>query len=92
MPSELRDHPSVRSGQRLFRFAAAAIVLGYPWVMSPSQTNLGALYAIYAVIGISLVVLSGWGGQISLGQFAFVRPFQNPEAGWMFQFSLVAPL
>jgi branched-chain amino acid transport system permease protein len=72
VPAELRDHPSVRSGQRLFAFAAAAVVLGYPWVMSPSQTNLGSLYGIYAIIGISLVVLSGWGGQISLGQFAFV--------------------
>lgn len=29
---------------------------------------------------------------LGLGQFAFVRPFRNPEAGWVFQFSLVAPL
>jgi len=28
--------------------------------------------AIYAIIGLSLVVLTGWAGQISLGQFGFV--------------------
>jgi branched-chain amino acid transport system permease protein len=72
IPAELRDHASVRTGRRWFAIVATVVVLGYPWVMSPSQTTLGALYAIYAVIGISLVVLSGWGGQISLGQFAFV--------------------
>ena len=72
VPAELRDHPSVRKGIRWFKIAAVILILGYPWAMSPSQTTLGALYAIYAVIGISLVVLSGWGGQISLGQFAFV--------------------
>jgi branched-chain amino acid transport system permease protein len=72
IPAELVNHPSVRSGVQWFRLVAVVAVLGFPWVMSPSQTTLGALYAIYAVIGISLVVLSGWGGQISLGQFAFV--------------------
>ena len=72
VPAELANHPSVRSGIRWFQVLGAVLVLGYPWVMSPSQVTLGALYAIYAVIGISLVVLSGWGGQISLGQFAFV--------------------
>ena len=50
----------------------AGVILLFPWVMSPSQTSLGALYAIYGIIGISLVVLTGWGGQISLGQFGFV--------------------
>lgn len=72
IPVELRDHPSVRRGAAWFKFAAVVVVVGFPWAMSPSQTTLGALYAIYAIIGISLVVLSGWGGQISLGQFAFV--------------------
>jgi outer membrane protein assembly factor BamA len=29
---------------------------------------------------------------LGLGQLAIARPFPNPEAGWVFQFSLVAPL
>ena len=72
IPSELAPLPQVKRGVRRALWLLAAAVLVYPWVMSPSQTNLGALYAIYGIVGISLVVLTGWGGQISLGQFGFV--------------------
>jgi branched-chain amino acid transport system permease protein len=71
VPRELANLPSVRRGRRLVFLVVGVLVLGYPWVMSPSQTNLGGLYAIYGIIAVSLVVLTGWGGQISLGQFAF---------------------
>jgi branched-chain amino acid transport system permease protein len=47
---------------------AAAIAL--PLVASPSQSGAAALVAIYAIVAISLFVLTGWGGHISLGQFA----------------------
>jgi branched-chain amino acid transport system permease protein len=72
IPHELAPLPQVKVATRRFLWALGLVVLAYPWVMSPSQTNLGALYAIYGIIGISLVVLTGWGGQISLGQFGFV--------------------
>ncbi len=47
----------------------AAIVIP----MTNSQiTDLPFVYiAIYAIIAVSLVILSGWAGQISLGQFGF---------------------
>jgi len=48
------------------------VVLGYPFAMSPTQVFLGSTIAIYGMVAISLVVLTGWGGQISLGQFALV--------------------
>lgn len=72
IPHELAGLPMVKRGMRRFFWTLGAIVALYPWVMSPSQTNTGGLYAIYGIIGISLVVLTGWGGQISLGQFGFV--------------------
>jgi len=72
IPSELASLPQVKTGVRRALWLLAAAILVYPWVMSPSQTNLGALYAIYGIVGISLVVLTGWAGQISLGQFGFV--------------------
>ena len=31
----------------------------------------GALVVIFAIVGVSVVILSGWAGQVSLGQFAF---------------------
>ena len=47
------------------------VVLGLPWALSPAQTNLAAVAFIYGIIGLSLLVLTGWSGQVSLGQFAF---------------------
>src|SRR5207237_3818574 len=31
---------------------------------------LGSVTLVYAIVAVSLVVLTGWAGQISLGQFA----------------------
>jgi len=72
VPSELRDLPQVRAGLRRALWTLAVVVIAFPWVMSPSNTSLGAIYAIYGIVGVSLVILTGWAGQISLGQFGFV--------------------
>ena len=72
IPTELKDLPQVQTGVRRARFLLLGIAAAYPWVMSPAQTSLGSFYVIYGIVVISLVVLTGWGGQISLGQFAFV--------------------
>ena len=50
----------------------ALVLLALPLVLSQSRINLVAVAVIYAVIALSLVVLTGWGGEISLGQMAFV--------------------
>lgn len=72
VPTELRDRLQVRIGIRRARTALALVVAAYPWVMSPSQVSEGSRYAILGIVVVSLVVLTGWGGQISLGQFGFV--------------------
>lgn len=72
IPHELRELPQVRAGVARARTALIVAALAFPWVMSPAQTSLGSLYVIYGIVVISLVVLTGWGGQISLGQFGFV--------------------
>ena len=72
VPHELRNVPTVQAGVRRARIALFAALAAYPWIMSPSQTSIGSVYVIYGIVVISLVVLTGWGGQISLGQFAFV--------------------
>src|SRR5207302_10376593 len=41
-------------------------------VTSPSQQVLYARVALYAMIAVSVVIVTGWSGQLSLGQFAFV--------------------
>jgi branched-chain amino acid transport system permease protein len=49
----------------------AGLVL-VPLVLRSDQVVKITAIAIYAIIGLSLVVLTGWAGQISLGQFGFV--------------------
>jgi branched-chain amino acid transport system permease protein len=49
----------------------ALVVIGLPWLLSPSQVELLGVIGIIAIVGLSLLLLTGWAGQISLGQFAF---------------------
>jgi ABC-type branched-subunit amino acid transport system permease subunit len=43
-----------------------------PLVVSPGRSFLLARICIYAVVALSLTVLTGWAGQVSLGQFGLV--------------------
>lgn len=72
IPKELASLPTVRSATRRVQVGAAAVLVVVPWVLSPRQTNSASLFAIYGIVIVSLVVLTGWGGQVSLGQFGFV--------------------
>ena len=71
IPDELRDLPVVQKWVRMAKVTGVVIVLAIPWLSSPSQTNLAAVALIYAIVALSLLVLTGWAGQISLGHFAF---------------------
>jgi branched-chain amino acid transport system permease protein len=69
IPAELRHLPEVRWA----KIGLIAIV-GLAFVFIPKGWNatnqLLACYALcWAMIGVSLVILTGWGGNISLGQF-----------------------
>ena len=61
---------------RYTRWGLGALVLGallaLPLWLSESKINLAAVIVIFGIVGISLVVLTGWAGQVSLGQMAFV--------------------
>ncbi len=63
------------SGARVLRFGTLAVVgvvaLALPTVLRGDQQFKAAAMLIYAVLGLSLVLLSGWGGVVSLGQIAF---------------------
>jgi branched-chain amino acid transport system permease protein len=72
IPSELRRLPEVRAGLWIGRILLGGFVLLYPLWAQPSQEQLAAIIFIYAIVAISLVVLTGWAGNISLGQWALV--------------------
>ncbi|MGH2812783.1 MAG: branched-chain amino acid ABC transporter permease, partial [Actinomycetota bacterium] len=46
----------------------AGVVI-YPFVSPTGRIYLGSVIALHAIIALSLVVLTGWTGQVSLGQF-----------------------
>jgi branched-chain amino acid transport system permease protein len=59
-------------GRRLRLALVAAAALSWPFVLPPSTHFYGVLATVYALVGLSLIVLAGWTGQISLGHAAFL--------------------
>lgn len=72
IPEELRGLPEVRFGIAGLRVVLLLGAMAFPLVASSSQEQLAGIIVIYAIVAVSLVVLTGWAGQISLGQWAFV--------------------
>ncbi len=77
---EVRGIPRELSGERPIRIARMAftVVLGIIVVALPlvydgqSEIRLMGVIGIFAIIGVSMVMLSGWAGHVSLGQMAIV--------------------
>lgn len=72
IPVELRSLPEVLRMRTIGFVLAAALALGLPFVVGPARMGFLIQLPIYGIVAISLVVLTGWGGQISLGQFGLV--------------------
>ena len=72
IPSELRALPEVRAGVWGLRALIAGFVLTMPLWADTGQEEVTSLIYIYAIVAVSLVILTGWAGHISLGQFALV--------------------
>lgn len=52
---------------------AVGVLLPFlPWLRAPHRSFVLAHVAVFALAALSLTVLIGWAGQVSLGQFAFV--------------------
>jgi branched-chain amino acid transport system permease protein len=72
VPDELKGERSVIIGTWVVRAIFAGLVLALPYLTGTGRTDLASVLIVYAIAGVSLVILTGWAGQISLGQFAFV--------------------
>ena len=70
-PSELRRLPAVRRTRWATASAVAVLAVAAPYVVSDGEVGKLTLIPITAIVGVSLVVLTGWAGHVSLGQFAF---------------------
>jgi branched-chain amino acid transport system permease protein len=72
IPARLRRRPAVRVARWLVLAAVAVLAVVVPMHAGPSNVNLMAVALLWGMVAVSLVVLTGWGGHISLGQFAIV--------------------
>ncbi len=72
IPDELRRLPEVIWSKRVVFGVVALLFLIVPNTWGPSNQYLAALGIVWAMTAVSLVILTGWGGHISLGQFAIV--------------------
>ncbi|MHB8669206.1 MAG: ABC transporter permease subunit [Acidimicrobiales bacterium] len=60
----------------------AAVVPKLPYFRSEGHRFLLVLVLIYALLGVALTMLVGWGGQVSLGHFALVGLGAYLTARW----------
>jgi len=72
VPFELRRLPEVRAAKGVLYTLLAVAAVAAPFVFGSSATTTLSLTLVWSMVGVSLVVLTGWGGHISLGQFAIV--------------------
>ena len=71
IPDALRKLPEVVAAHVGVMALVAVVIVVIPLVAGPGTTLEYTAALIYGIIAISLVVLTGWSGNVSLGQFAF---------------------
>lgn len=72
IPGELRHLPEVVTARWAVGIVGAGLLVGLPYIMGAANISYLLLLPLYGIVAVSLVVLTGWAGQISLGQFGLV--------------------
>ena len=72
IPPELSHLPEVRYAGWGLGIVIGGFLVSLPLYLSESKVGLAAVIAIFSIVALSLVVLTGWAGQVSLGQVAFM--------------------
>ena len=72
VPAELRDLPIVKIARWVLGAVLVVGLVGLPPFVGDTTEYQLQTVIVYAMVAVSLVVLTGWSGQISLGQFAIV--------------------
>src|ERR1700677_197083 len=71
LPAALRDLTEVRVGAPVGALVAFAAAATLPLWLGPGEGIRGSALVVLAIVGCSVVVLTGWSGQVSLGQMSF---------------------
>lgn len=70
LPPEVAAHPRWRSATGVATTALIVTALVVPQLFTVSGTHFLATVLLVAVVAVSLTVLTGWAGQMSIGQWA----------------------
>jgi len=85
IPESLRSAPLVRYSRAWLTLGALAVAVIWPllpYFNTSGHTFFLSNIIIYALLGVGLTMLVGWGGQVSLGQFAIVGLGAYLAARW----------
>lgn len=82
IPRELAQLPEIRWGIRATLASVALAALALPVIMDEADISLATVIVITATVAVSLVVLTGWAGQVSLGQVGFLG-IGAAVGGWL---------
>ncbi len=85
VPQVLSRLPEVRWARRVAALGMVFLLIAAPHLLPIGKLYLLAPLLIYGIVGLSLVVLSGWTGQISLGQFGLAG-LGGAVAGFLYAF------
>jgi branched-chain amino acid transport system permease protein len=96
IPRELASLPEVKWGVRGLLGVFALFLVALPVVATDAQTSLAGVVLVFVMVGLSLVILTGWAGQVSLGQVAFlgiggaVAAYLTKTRGWDLSLAILA--
>ena len=72
IPSELRNIREVVAVKTVLSVLLGVFLLAAPFILGAGRLSRATPIVIYGIIAVSVVILTGWAGQISLGQFGLV--------------------
>lgn len=72
VPAELRRVPEVVAVRWAGLALGLAVLWSLPQWLSVGDTTRASFVAVFALVTLSIVLLTGWAGQVSLGQMSFV--------------------
>jgi ABC-type branched-subunit amino acid transport system ATPase component/ABC-type branched-subunit amino acid transport system permease subunit len=70
LPAWLAELPQVRRSRRAALVLGVGLAIALPYAASPSQLNRLSSAVIFGIVALSIVLLTGWSGSVSLGQMA----------------------
>jgi branched-chain amino acid transport system permease protein len=71
VPHELRSLPEVRAARWGGAATVVAVALILPYLLGVGDQLKATAAVVFVIITMSVVVLTGWAGQVSLGQMSF---------------------